>query len=76
MRVLFQSERSECGLVCLAMVASANGFDIDLSTLRSRFSISLKGSTLSDLIEIAAQRACRKHIRSSRLSPKHPHFHA
>ncbi|OMP70004.1 hypothetical protein BV900_22100 [Agrobacterium tumefaciens] len=55
MRILFQSERSECGLVCLAMVASANGFDVDLSTLRSRFSISLKGSTLNDLLEIAAQ---------------------
>ncbi len=55
MKVLYQSERSECGLVCLAMVASGNGYFSDLASLRARFSISLKGSTFKDLVEIAGQ---------------------
>ena len=49
-----QTEAAECGLACLAMIASYHGFDTDLPSLRRRFSISLKGATLSHLIDIAA----------------------
>lgn len=47
-----QSEASECGLACIAMVASFHGHETDLGSLRQRFSLSLKGATLKQLIEI------------------------
>lgn len=48
-----QSEASECGLACIAMVASFHGYQTDLGNLRQRFSLSLKGSTLKQLMQIA-----------------------
>ena len=51
--VLLQTEAAECGLACLAMVAGHHGHRIDLATLRARHAISLKGSTLTDLMRIA-----------------------
>lgn len=48
-----QSEAAECGLACLAMVGDAHGLRMDLSELRRRFSISLKGATLATLIRHA-----------------------
>jgi Peptidase C39 family len=63
-----QSEASECGLACLAMVASYYGHRIDLSTLRRQHPISLNGVTLRSVIEIA------RHInfttRAVRLEPE------
>jgi ATP-binding cassette subfamily B protein RaxB len=50
-----QSEASECGLACLAMVAHGHGLKVDLPALRRRFSLSLKGSTLKSLIGVAEQ---------------------
>lgn len=50
---MHQSEAAECGLVCLAMVASAHGHAIDLNEIRHRFHISLKGTTLTDLVSFA-----------------------
>jgi hypothetical protein len=52
--VIIQSEAAECGLACLAMVASYHGFQIDLASLRRRHCISLKGSTLAQLMQVAA----------------------
>lgn len=49
-----QSEAAECGLACLAMVASYHGFETDLASLRRRFALSLKGATLQRLIDMAA----------------------
>jgi ATP-binding cassette subfamily B protein RaxB len=51
--LILQTEAAECGLACLAMVAGAHGLDTDLPTLRQRFSVSLKGATLVDLVRIA-----------------------
>lgn len=48
-----QSESSECGLACLAMISGYYGQHIDLPSLRRRFSTSLKGITLARLIGIA-----------------------
>ncbi|HEV2991877.1 MAG TPA: peptidase domain-containing ABC transporter [Candidatus Angelobacter sp.] len=48
--VIFQTEAAECGLTCLAMVASYHGKEIDLAELRRRFSISLRGTTLAHII--------------------------
>jgi ATP-binding cassette subfamily B protein RaxB len=49
-----QTEAAECGLVCLAMVASYHGHKIDLNTLRRRHPVSLNGVTLRALIQVAS----------------------
>ncbi|WP_075791903.1 peptidase domain-containing ABC transporter [Massilia putida] len=51
--VLLQTEAAECGLACLCMVASYWGHQIDITSMRRRFSVSLKGLTLKGLIAIA-----------------------
>lgn len=51
--LVLQAELAECGLACLAMVASHFGYRTDLASLRSRFSLSLKGATLEQLITYA-----------------------
>jgi ATP-binding cassette subfamily B protein RaxB len=51
--LILQTEAAECGLACLAMVAGAHGLHTDLATLRQRFSLSLKGATLADLVRMA-----------------------
>jgi ATP-binding cassette subfamily B protein RaxB len=51
--VILQTEGAECGLACLAMVASFHGHCIDLASLRQHHSISLHGATLATLIHIA-----------------------
>lgn len=58
---ILQTEAAECGLACLAMVASYHGHRIDLNTLRRRHPVSLKGVTLRGLIQVANQMqlACR-----------------
>ena len=53
--LLLQTEAAECGLACLGMIAGYHGHRTDLAFLRRRFSISLKGSTLKQLIDIAGQ---------------------
>lgn len=53
--MILQTEGAECGLACLAMVAGWHGFMTDLPTLRSRFSLSLKGMTLHDVMQAAVQ---------------------
>lgn len=54
MKIYLQTESSECGLACLAIVAGHYGHYTDLSELRRRFSISLKGATLAQLMRHAA----------------------
>jgi ATP-binding cassette, subfamily B, bacterial CvaB/MchF/RaxB len=56
-----QTEAAECGLACLAMIASYHGHRIDLNTLRRRYPVSMKGVTLRGLMQIASQLhfACR-----------------
>jgi ATP-binding cassette subfamily B protein RaxB len=51
--VILQTEAAECGLACLAMIASYWGHRIDLSSIRRRFSLSLKGATLKGLMVMA-----------------------
>lgn len=48
---MIQSEAAECGLACLAMVASHHGNNIGLRELRRRHALSLKGATLAQIIE-------------------------
>jgi ATP-binding cassette subfamily B protein RaxB len=53
--LILQTEAAECGLACLAMVAARHGLRTDLPTLRKRFSLSLKGSTMADLVRMAGR---------------------
>jgi ATP-binding cassette subfamily B protein RaxB len=52
-RLVRQTEVTECGLASLAMVAKYHGLEVDLGTLRRRFAPSLRGATLGSLIAIA-----------------------
>ncbi|KVD38938.1 ABC transporter [Burkholderia sp. ABCPW 11] len=51
--MILQTEATECGLACLAMIAGYHGHHVDLATLRGRFPVSLKGTGLARVIEIA-----------------------
>lgn len=53
--LILQTEAAECGLACLAMVASFHGFRTDLPHLRQTYSVSLKGMNLARLMQIAAK---------------------
>jgi ATP-binding cassette subfamily B protein RaxB len=50
-----QAAASECGLACLAMIASYYGRQSDLNTLRREYPVSLKGATLAMVMETAAK---------------------
>ena len=50
-----QAAASECGLACLAMIASFHGRHTELAALRREFPVSLKGATLVTLMEIATR---------------------
>jgi ATP-binding cassette subfamily B protein RaxB len=51
--LIYQTEISECGLACLAMVAGYHGHQTDLRQLRKSHSITLKGVTLAQVVSIA-----------------------
>lgn len=53
LRLVRQTETAECGLACLAMVASFHGAHASLVDLRRQFSVSLKGVTLPQLMDMA-----------------------
>lgn len=53
--LILQTEATECGLACLAMVAGYYGYSTDLPSLRRRFPVSLKGATLAALIQVAGK---------------------
>ncbi|MBN9288769.1 MAG: ABC transporter ATP-binding protein [Gammaproteobacteria bacterium 39-13] len=59
--IIQQTEMAECGLACLAMIASYHGHDIDLNTIRRHYPISLRGTTLQTLMQTADKMdfACR-----------------
>jgi ATP-binding cassette subfamily B protein RaxB len=52
-RLVRQTEVTECGLASLAMIAQFHGMEVDLGTLRRRFQPSLRGVSLKSLIATA-----------------------
>jgi ATP-binding cassette, subfamily B, bacterial CvaB/MchF/RaxB len=50
-----QAAATECGLACLAMIASYYGQHRDLNALRREYPVSLKGATLAMVMDIAAK---------------------
>jgi ATP-binding cassette, subfamily B, bacterial CvaB/MchF/RaxB len=55
MPMVHQTEASECGLACLAMICGKYGKNIDLIALRQQFNLSARGTSLAGLREIAEQ---------------------
>ncbi|RWR02349.1 ABC transporter [[Pantoea] beijingensis] len=53
--VIQQTQAAECGLTCVGMIANYYGYKIDMITLRRRFSTSLKGATLADIMQLSQQ---------------------
>lgn len=53
--IILQTERAECGLACLAMVASFYEYRTDLNSLRRDHYISARGAALGELINIASK---------------------
>jgi len=51
--LVLQTEAAECGLACVAMIASYHGRRIDLAVLRRRHGVSMKGATLASLRDVA-----------------------
>jgi ATP-binding cassette subfamily B protein RaxB len=66
--VMLQTEAAECTIACLAMVAASHGHRTDLPTLRQRFSLSLKGATMADLVRMAGE--LRFNPRALRVDPE------
>ena len=52
---IHQAAATECGLACLAMIASYYGRQSDLNTLRREHPVSLKGATLGTIMDVAAK---------------------
>jgi ATP-binding cassette subfamily B protein RaxB len=61
--MVLQTEATECGLACLAMIAGFHRHSTDLSSLRGQFSISLKGTTLAHVVQIVAADRKLTHLR-------------
>ncbi|HDO1328736.1 TPA: peptidase domain-containing ABC transporter [Aeromonas veronii] len=53
--LVHQTESSECGLACLAMICGHYGKNIDMIALRRQFNLSARGTTLAGLTGIAEQ---------------------
>ena len=66
--MILQTEAAECGLACLAMASAAYGLKTDLPTLRRRFSLSLKGLTLADLVRMAGELGLQARALRAELS--------
>ena len=50
--VILQTEAPECGIACVAMIATYHGFRTDLVAMRQRMSVSMKGTTLKTIAQI------------------------
>jgi ATP-binding cassette, subfamily B, bacterial CvaB/MchF/RaxB len=69
--IILQSESAECGLACIAMIASYHGYRSDVPELRRHFRVSLKGMNLAHLAKISLElglstRAVRLEIEEIR----------
>jgi ATP-binding cassette subfamily B protein RaxB len=49
---ILQTTASECGLACVAMVATHFGHKIELHELRDTYTLSLRGATLADVVKV------------------------
>ena len=66
---IMQAQHSECGIACLAMVASFYGLKVDLHRLRGAGLVSEQGANLKQLTEYAAMLSLNS--RAVKLEPEH-----
>lgn len=50
MAVVLQQEPIECGLACIAMILECYGSNISIDSLRLKFDISLRGTSIAELV--------------------------
>ncbi|MBV6845780.1 peptidase domain-containing ABC transporter [Xanthomonas campestris pv. paulliniae] len=55
MKIVYQSETSECALACIAMILAYHGNQTSLEELRASSSISMKGASLRAVIDVSAR---------------------
>ncbi|NOH22466.1 peptidase domain-containing ABC transporter [Vibrio europaeus] len=53
--LITQSEMSECGLACLAMICSYYGFKVDIASLRKHTLSATQGMSLKDIMDIGSE---------------------
>jgi ATP-binding cassette subfamily B protein RaxB len=53
LKIILQTEVTECGLACLAMLANFHGHDFTLGSLRMRYPVSTRGLNLSHIVKMA-----------------------
>lgn len=53
--IILQTEITECGLACLAMISGYHGFETDMASLRRKFSISTHGTSLKHIMAMATR---------------------
>ncbi|KAB1180282.1 peptidase domain-containing ABC transporter [Photobacterium damselae subsp. damselae] len=53
--IIIQSEMAECGLACLAMIASYYGLKIDVAKLRKHCNLGLQGMNLKNIMDISSE---------------------
>jgi ATP-binding cassette subfamily B protein RaxB len=51
--MIMQTEAAECGVACLAMIVGYHGQPCEITELRRRLSVSLKGTSLKHLVSMA-----------------------
>lgn len=51
--IILQTEATECGIACIAMVAGYHGLKSDITAMRRLFSVSMMGATLAQLMQAA-----------------------
>ena len=51
--MMLQTQATECGLACVGMIGNYHGHDLDLASLRRRCALSLKGTSLTGVMQIA-----------------------
>lgn len=69
--LILQSEAAECALAALCMVAGHHGHELELTDARQRFSASLRGCTVADLVTMG--RSLGLTARPLRLEPEEMH---
>lgn len=52
--LILQTEAAECALACVAMVAGYHGHSVGLAAMRRQFGVSLKGTTMKGMVDVAA----------------------
>ncbi|QNG47728.1 peptidase domain-containing ABC transporter [Sphingobium yanoikuyae] len=67
--LIYQSEVTECGLACIAMICNYHGYEVDLINLRRLYPISLRGLNLSSIMKVAT--SLHFHARPMRLEIEH-----